>query len=120
MVWYYRSSKQDKNQASVCHDSRKRKRNEEESNDDAEEESNDDAETKKHKAGDIRNFFSGSSAQSSTKRKNVSKNKNSRTKPQKNPGKVDFYFLPKVDGELKSPSIQKRYVSTVVYTALLI
>lgn len=53
MVWYYRSSKQDKNQASVCHDSCKRKRNEEESNDDAEEESNDDAETKKHKAGDI-------------------------------------------------------------------
>ncbi|GFH58657.1 predicted protein [Chaetoceros tenuissimus] len=94
------SSEQDENQASIDHDSRKRKRNV--------QESNHDAETKKHKAGDIRTFFSGPSAQSSTKRKNGSKKKESRTAPKKNRGQVDFYFLPKVDGELKSPSIQSR------------
>ncbi|GFH45092.1 predicted protein [Chaetoceros tenuissimus] len=92
------SSEQDENQASIGHDSRKRKA----------EKSNDDAETKKHKTGDIRNFFSGPSTGASTKRKNVSKKKKSRTELQKNRGQVDFYFLPKVDGELKSPSIQSR------------
>ncbi|GFH45107.1 predicted protein [Chaetoceros tenuissimus] len=94
------SSEQDENQASLDHASPKRKRNV--------QESNDDAETKKHKTGDIRNFFSPPSTASSTKRKSVSKRKKSRTASQKNRGQVDFYFLPKVDVEPKSPSIQSR------------